>query len=504
MDYRRLSRESLIHEIEQLHQELDKYKLLHKRENTGIEAVLSQFEVPVYVVDAYYNIVWANAYCLQHYSKLSQKKCYNVFFDRQEVCTDCVLQKNKEHRSIQRRTLTKEDRVIELVQLPFDTPEISEGVLEYHMVVTSQEVSQDDYRKAYVRLLGDIETLNEKGRSQRHMIEQLSKAMENASRAINGYFAMAPEDRLTYKDVVKKSSEELHILHSKLMMFSKNDETELVSDVKAFNLIKLIEEVTKQSHLIMSSYNNKLKLVCSPTIPEIIRGNAFEMKLTLMYLHEWFFYVSQDGQVSLTVSEITQDHKKLYLRCSYKCENADLSLLEEERLESFSAQMALDYAMGYLKKMKAVVETNESVNGAMTMSFVIEFEKLAVHTKEEDLAHFAKKSKVLIVDDEKPDIPMDVFERFDIHFARTGKEATALYFDLLPDITLVNVTVEDCDGFEVLDTIEKRRRDNKPIIAMSYKLIAYESEFMKDYGFDDYISKPLTHQAFEQIVEKYL
>ena len=70
-------------------------------------------------------------------------------------------------------------------------------------------------------------------------------------------------------------------------------------------------------------------------------------------------------------------------------------------------------------------------------------------------------------------------------------------------MTIINVLIEDCDGFKVYDEIERRRKKISPIIAISNKLIDNEREFMRDYGFDEYYPKPLDDEKLKGIIENY-
>jgi DNA-binding response OmpR family regulator len=67
-----------------------------------------------------------------------------------------------------------------------------------------------------------------------------------------------------------------------------------------------------------------------------------------------------------------------------------------------------------------------------------------------------------------------------------------------------NVLVEDCDGIKVFDEIESRRKDKTPIIAISNKLVDNEREFLRDYGFDEYFSKPLNDEKMQSIINNYI
>ncbi len=79
-----------------------------------------------------------------------------------------------------------------------------------------------------------------------------------------------------------------------------------------------------------------------------------------------------------------------------------------------------------------------------------------------------------------------------------------MYFDMEPDIVLMDILMPEMNGFEAFDEIEKRSLSRAPIIACTAKVISTEKEYLTSYGFDDYLSKPIDVQHLKQLLAKYL
>jgi len=116
--------------------------------------------------------------------------------------------------------------------------------------------------------------------------------------------------------------------------------------------------------------------------------------------------------------------------------------------------------------------------------------------------------KILIAEDEN--IGIYTFEimlkhKYNLIFARNGREAIDKYFKEDPDIVLMDIMMPEVNGFEALDEINRRRPSNDvKIIAVTARAMAGEIEQILDYGFDDYISKPINDDALNNKIKKHI
>lgn len=96
-------------------------------------------------------------------------------------------------------------------------------------------------------------------------------------------------------------------------------------------------------------------------------------------------------------------------------------------------------------------------------------------------------------------------DRYDVTFAKNGRQAVDLYFEMAPDLVLMDIMMPGINGFEAFDEIERRTGGKRaPIIACTAKVIKTEKEYLVSYGFDDYISKPIDMKYLHQLIEKHL
>ena len=74
-----------------------------------------------------------------------------------------------------------------------------------------------------------------------------------------------------------------------------------------------------------------------------------------------------------------------------------------------------------------------------------------------------------------------------------------------PDLILMDMSLPVMDGFEAFDAIRKsEEHKNIPIIALTASAMKGSREDILDYGFDDYISKPIDEPMFWRVLKYYL
>ncbi len=95
--------------------------------------------------------------------------------------------------------------------------------------------------------------------------------------------------------------------------------------------------------------------------------------------------------------------------------------------------------------------------------------------------------------------------KYNVIFARNGREAIDKYFKDNPDLVLMDILMPEVDGFEAFDEICRRRKSNDvKIIAVTAHALNSEKRRILAYGFDDYISKPIDDEELNAKIKKYI
>lgn len=129
----------------------------------------------------------------------------------------------------------------------------------------------------------------------------------------------------------------------------------------------------------------------------------------------------------------------------------------------------------------------------------------------EDLSDSMKKEalpKILIAEDEELCIftlKIMLKHKYNVIFAKDGREAVDKYFIENPDIVLMDIVMPEVDGFEAFDEICRRRESNDvKIIAVTAHAMTSEKKRILAYGFDDYISKPIDDEELNEKIKKHI
>ena len=90
--------------------------------------------------------------------------------------------------------------------------------------------------------------------------------------------------------------------------------------------------------------------------------------------------------------------------------------------------------------------------------------------------------------------------------AKNGKEAVNLWMSEMPDLILMDMQMPEMSGIEATVEIRKQEVGNQhiPIIALTAGAMIEEKEKCLSAGMDDFLTKPIEPQKFEQVILKLL
>ena len=241
--------------------------------------------------------------------------------------------------------------------------------------------------------------------------------------------------------------------------------------------------------------------------------------MALSYALEMAQFLSSQRDIEVYVSDITQTLSKIVIKVLIEGDNAFKTSIKTSEyfnlqvntqfssLEEYSLALGITLIKNIMATQNGTFDLNVGLDGKFYIELNMTYDKLIPRNEElENLEVQSEvaKLKILIADYEKPQISLDLMKSYDIYFSHTGDETISQYFKIDPDVTIINVMIENCDGFKVFDEIERRRHKLTPIIAISNKVVDNERAFMCDYGFSEYYSKPLNDEKIINIISNYL
>ena len=118
-----------------------------------------------------------------------------------------------------------------------------------------------------------------------------------------------------------------------------------------------------------------------------------------------------------------------------------------------------------------------------------------------------KPLKVLIVDDEESVVMFmkSYFRRRKIlaYVATSGHQALEEFKKVKPDLVLLDIIMEDLDGFEILKEIKKKSPDTK-VIMITGRQDTQAKQLSSRLGADGFIRKPIVIEEFDQIISEII
>ncbi|HEY2382695.1 MAG TPA: response regulator [Terriglobia bacterium] len=118
-----------------------------------------------------------------------------------------------------------------------------------------------------------------------------------------------------------------------------------------------------------------------------------------------------------------------------------------------------------------------------------------------------RRIKLAIVDDNADNrliLRTYLEDRYEIAEFADGKEAIQGVKQMKPDVVLLDISLPDMDGVEVLRVIrdDASLRDLRVIALTAHAMIGDRERFLQ-FGFDAYASKPLDFGKLEEQIRKY-
>jgi len=109
------------------------------------------------------------------------------------------------------------------------------------------------------------------------------------------------------------------------------------------------------------------------------------------------------------------------------------------------------------------------------------------------------KRKIAVVED-NPDnrllVQALLEERYEITEYETGVEAVEGLPQEPPDLVLLDISLPEMDGTEVLERIrEVEALKDVPVVALTAHAMAGDREKYLDHGFNDYLAKPIVDDS---------
>jgi signal transduction histidine kinase/CheY-like chemotaxis protein len=118
------------------------------------------------------------------------------------------------------------------------------------------------------------------------------------------------------------------------------------------------------------------------------------------------------------------------------------------------------------------------------------------------------KASILVIEDNADNVltvKAIIGESHFVTVAMDGSDGLIKAKNNPPDLILLDISLPGMDGYTVIDELKKESALSQiPVIALTARVMKGDREHILNYGFDDYISKPIDLDEFENTLKKFI
>ena len=394
--------------------------------------------------------------------------------------------------------------------------------------VTEQVLVMHQMEQNEVQLREAIEAAENAVKFKQQFLSNMSHEIRTPLNSILGFTNVLlktelDDEQKDYIQAIKTSGSSLHQLINDILDLSKVDAGRMTFEKKPFEIRKSIRSTLYSFDLKIKEKNLEMVKEYDNRIPSMLLGDVVRLNQIFLNLLSNAIKFTHKGKIVVGVKMIDEDDENVTIE--FAVTDTGIGVAEEKIDMIFNVfeQAEIGTASSYggtglgLAIVKQLVEAQggsvslkSKIGVGSTFSFILTFGKTdmksEVETETLERDPSIKNLRVLVAEDVMLNqllikIILNEFG-FEYDIVGNGKMAIEKLKANSYDIVLMDLHMPEMNGFEATEHIRKTLKSDIPIIALTADVTTADITNCKEFGMDDYISKPINENLlYSKIVE---
>jgi len=387
-----------------------------------------------------------------------------------------------------------------------------------------------------VKMLEQLSMAKEVAEKANHaksdFLSNMSHEIRTPLNAIVGFSESLKDDKIPEEsrekvnDIIMASNNLLEIVNG-ILDISKIEANKLEIINKEYDIKILLEEIISLTKVRIGNKSLDFKIKIDDMLPQILYGDAIRIKQILLNILTNAVKYTKEGAIEFCVSSIIKDN---VCRLIFSVEDTGIGIKEESLSKLFSKFERLDVekeltiegtglGLAITKKLvdlmngKIIVQSVYGRGSKFTISIdqrIVEYKskKESMQVLESKIID-ANGAKILIVDDNDLNIKVasTLLKKYNfiIDSAHSGMECLSRIKEGMSyDLIFMDDMMPKMSGRQTLDKLKQIDGFKIPVISLTANAITGMKQEYLDFGFDDYLAKPIEKIELEKLLKKYV
>lgn len=336
---------------------------------------------------------------------------------------------------------------------------------------------------------------------------------------------------------VRNAAKSLLAIINNILDFSKLESKRMELVKEPYQVSSVLNDVLNIAMIRLTEKPIQLKVDVDKTIPETLYGDEAKVRQILTNILNNAVKYTNEGQIEL---KITWERRQKIALLNIVISDTGIGITEENKKKLFQSFQRVDtrrnrsiegtglglaITRNLLELMNGKIEVDSVYREGSTFTILLpqaiyddqpcNYEyRVQMQDITEEAFHqtfTAPQAKILVVDDNP--VNLKVAEglmqpyQMQIQTAQSGQECLELLETEHYDLILMDYMMPEMDGVDTLRAIRCRRGEyfeTVPILALTADAVSGAEERFLQYGFADYISKPIDVKKLDEKLKKYL